>query len=73
LEKVHLKKGQLQNTETSATIIIIIFFFLKVKRMSDIRGIRAVDGHIWGTSKLFSGKRTKHKAKNSNQGIILTI
>ena len=22
--------------------------------MSDIRGIRAVDGHIWGTSKLFS-------------------
>ena len=31
---------------------------------SDIQGIRAVDGHIWGTSKLFSWKRTtKHKAK----------
>ena len=42
----------------------LFLFFLKV---SDIRGITAVDEHIRGTSKLFSGNRaTKHNTKISD-------
>ena len=51
--------------------LLFVFFFLKV---SDIRGITAVDGHARGTSKLFSGNRaTKHNAKISDRRILLTI
>jgi len=43
---------------------LLFCFFLKV---SDIRGITAVDGHARGTSKLFLGNRaTKHNAKISD-------
>lgn len=63
-----LTKGQLQNTETSATIPC----FLKVNRWD--QGIRAADGQMRSISELFLGNRaTQRKAKTSLSGILITV